>query len=134
VDVWPSLCSVSTEAKHKLQARLLMRIRRLCGKALNPDLSVQNSTSETIVKGLGAIRVESSDFQAAGGRMTATQEGNEHRRIPLASPSSRCSADSALQLFAKTLATALVKKKKLRDHEKLAYRQNRVYSHRRPYK
>jgi len=96
VDVWPSLCSVSTEAKHKLQARLLMRIRRLCDKALNPDLSVQNSTSETIVKGLGAIRVESSDFQAAGGRMTATQEGNEHRRIPLASPSSRCSADSAL--------------------------------------
>jgi len=39
-----------------------------------------------------------------------------------------------LQLFAKTLATALVEKKKLRDHEKLAYRQNRVCSHRRPYK
>ncbi len=28
----------------------------------------------------------------------------------------------AIQLFAKTLATALVGKKKLRDHEKLAYR------------
>ncbi len=39
-----------------------------------------------------------------------------------------------VQLFAKTLATALVEKNNLRDHEKLACRQNRVCSHGRPYR
>jgi len=41
---------------------------------------------------------------------------------------------TTVQLFLKTLARDASGGKNLRDHEKLAYRQNRVYSYRRPYK
>jgi len=58
----------------------------------------------------------------------------EQRRLLEGKDSGKFLGVADVQLFLKTLARDASGEKFLRDHEKLAYRQNRVYSHRRPFR